>query len=127
MTLILDLPSDIEMRLKEEADRSGMDAARYALDLLREDLAIPRHPVSQMLAQWRSEDATDDPEEIHRAEEELAEFKRQMNANRAGEEPFTRLANNGPPLRRLHTSNLTQLTTSLLTQAISRDATQVSG
>lgn len=29
------------------------------------------------------EEATDDPEEIRKAEEELAEFKRNMNANRA--------------------------------------------
>jgi hypothetical protein len=29
------------------------------------------------------EEATDDPEEIRRAEEELSEFKRNMNANRA--------------------------------------------
>ena len=28
------------------------------------------------------EEATDDPEEIRKAEEELAEFKRNMNANR---------------------------------------------
>ena len=43
----------------------------------------------ELLAQWRREDATDDPEKIRAAEEELAEFKRAMNENRAlsGESP----------------------------------------
>ena len=36
-----------------------------------------------LLKSWREQDATDDPEEIRQAEEELAEFKRNMNANRA--------------------------------------------
>jgi hypothetical protein len=36
-----------------------------------------------LLKAWREQDATDDPEEVRKAEEELAEFKRNMNANRA--------------------------------------------
>ena len=36
-----------------------------------------------LLKSWLAEDATDDPEEIRQAEEELREFKRNMNANRA--------------------------------------------
>ena len=36
-----------------------------------------------LLRSWREQDATDDPEELRKAEEELAEFKRNMNANRA--------------------------------------------
>jgi hypothetical protein len=36
----------------------------------------------QLLAAWRREDATDDPEEIRAAEQELAEFKRVINENR---------------------------------------------
>ncbi len=35
-----------------------------------------------LLKLWKEQDATDDPEEIRKAEEELAEFKRNMNANR---------------------------------------------
>jgi len=35
------------------------------------------------LNQWIAEDATDDPEEIRKANEDVAEFKRNMNANRA--------------------------------------------
>ena len=36
-----------------------------------------------LLRSWREQDATDDPDEIRQAEEDLAEFKRNMNANRA--------------------------------------------
>ena len=36
-----------------------------------------------LLASWRRLDATDDPEEIRAAEQELAEFKRAMNDSRA--------------------------------------------
>ena len=37
----------------------------------------------ELLASWRRLDATDDPEEIRAAEQELAEFKRAMNDSRA--------------------------------------------
>ena len=33
----------------------------------------------ELLASWRRQDATDDPEEIRAAEQELAEFKKAMN------------------------------------------------
>jgi hypothetical protein len=36
-----------------------------------------------LFAKWRAEDTTDDPEEIRKAEQELAEFKVAMNENRA--------------------------------------------
>ncbi len=36
-----------------------------------------------LLKSWREQDAADDPEELRKAEEEYAEFKRNMNANRA--------------------------------------------
>ncbi len=44
----------------------------------------------ELLAQWRREDATDDPEKIREAEQELAEFKQAMNEHRAlsGETPL---------------------------------------
>ena len=35
------------------------------------------------MRRWMEEDATNDPEEIRRAEEDLAELKRNLNANRA--------------------------------------------
>ncbi len=41
----------------------------------------------ELLARWRSQDATTDPEQIRAAEQELTEFKRAMNESRtvAGE------------------------------------------
>jgi hypothetical protein len=36
----------------------------------------------ELLARWRAEDATDDPEELRLAEQELAEYKQAMNDNR---------------------------------------------
>ena len=36
-----------------------------------------------LLEAWRRQDATDSPEEIRAAEDELAEFKRAMNETRA--------------------------------------------
>ena len=41
----------------------------------------------ELLEGWRRQDATDDPEEIRAAEQELTEFKKAMNENRtlAGE------------------------------------------
>jgi hypothetical protein len=37
----------------------------------------------KLLASWRIEDATKNPEDIQAAERELAEFKKAMNENRA--------------------------------------------
>ena len=37
----------------------------------------------ELLASWRQQDATTDPEEVRAAERELAEFKKAMNENRA--------------------------------------------
>jgi hypothetical protein len=42
-----------------------------------------------LLASWRRLDATDDPEEIRAAEQELAEFKRAMNDSRAVADELT--------------------------------------
>lgn len=36
-----------------------------------------------LLMEWRRLDATDDPDSIRAADEEVAEFKRAMNENRA--------------------------------------------
>ncbi len=83
MGLMIDLSPDVETRLQQEATRRGIDKAEYARQLIESSLPAPRNALSALLRSWREEDATDDPEEIKAAEEELAEFKRAMNANRA--------------------------------------------
>jgi len=44
----------------------------------------------ELLARWKAEDATQDPEAIPAAEREVSEFKQSINANRAesGESPI---------------------------------------
>ena len=37
----------------------------------------------ELLATWKAHDATTDPEKLREADEEVAEFKKAMNANRA--------------------------------------------
>jgi len=37
----------------------------------------------ELLAAWKAQDATTDPEKLREADEEVAEFKKAMNANRA--------------------------------------------
>jgi len=51
------------------------------LSALSEDLVDTA--TLELLAAWRTEDATTDPEKLREANEEVAEFKRAMNANRA--------------------------------------------
>ena len=60
------------------------DEQRRAQQLAKNQKAI------EMLRRWAEEDATNDPEEIAKAEAELEEFKRNMNLNRelSGERPI---------------------------------------
>lgn len=57
-------------------------------------LSTPRGPINyallELLAKWRAEDATDDPEQIRLAEQELDEFMNALNRNRieSGEPPL---------------------------------------
>ena len=37
----------------------------------------------ELLAAWKAEDATTDPEKLREADQEVAEFKKAMNENRA--------------------------------------------
>ena len=64
----------IELDTEEQATQSD-DQAKPEIDA--ENAAA-----IALLQSWREEDATNDPEEIRVAEEDLAEFKRNMNANR---------------------------------------------
>lgn len=89
MTLTIDLTPAEEARLAAAARREGIAPSEAARKLMTEHLppveseGDVRNAASIALLQsWLAEDATDDPSEIRRAEEELAEFKRSMNANR---------------------------------------------
>jgi hypothetical protein len=107
MTLTINLTPEQEIRLRQEAAMNGMAADEYAGKLLTEglskekpkinlynpnvspeELARNREGALALLRAWHAEDATDDPEEIRKAEEELAAFKKAINENRAGERPI---------------------------------------
>src|SRR5712691_4775361 len=68
MTLILDLPPEVESRLRGEAERNGQPAEEYVLRLidqsLPEKLTEKQHALIAMLDAWDKEDETDDPAEV---------------------------------------------------------------
>lgn len=70
------LPADLVRRVIEES------AAAAALPPRTQESDSKPDPTIALLQSWIAEDATDDPEEIRKAEEELIEFKRNMNAPR---------------------------------------------
>lgn len=86
----------LEARLNVAAQMRQIDP-RQLLDSLLEDSLPPVPSQAQfvpvidaensaaiaMFNQWIAEDATDDPEEIRKADEEVAELRRNLNANRA--------------------------------------------
>jgi hypothetical protein len=74
-------PADLVRRVIEES------AATTALPLRIEESDKTQDPTIALLQSWLTEDATEDPEEVRQAEEELIVFKRRMNVPRkeAGE------------------------------------------
>jgi hypothetical protein len=92
MTLLIDLPPEVEERLQEEANRHGQGVVDYARSLIVHGLppaANDRQRAAiSLLESWAAQDATNDPDEIRAAEEELKAFKEAMNQNRTGERPL---------------------------------------
>lgn len=107
MTLILDLAPEEERFVQSEAAKRSLTAEEYARDVLTQgmgmsappiryfdpaaterDLAKAREQALAMLERLEAEDATDDPEEIRKASDDLREFKAAMNANRRSEHPI---------------------------------------
>src|SRR5579862_6486867 len=84
--------------LNAQAQQQGLQPAEIIKRLIDAQVATtpasaPAKPASALtteqeaaialLTSYLETEATDDPEEIRKAEEDLAEFKRNMNANRA--------------------------------------------
>src|SRR5438132_334483 len=92
MTLLIDLPPEVEARLQQEATRHGLGVVDYARSLIEH--ALPpaagdrQRAAIALLESWAAEDATDDPDAIRAAEKELKAFKEAINRNRAGERPI---------------------------------------
>ena len=82
MTIVL--PREIEDRLRTEASRQGLDADAYAAKLIEQ--ALRPQPTNdatlKLLDEWDAEDATDDPEEIRRRQQEVEEFMQSLARSR---------------------------------------------
>ena len=85
MTLTLDLPPKLETRLRDEAERRGVEPEIYALSLIERQLesqaVSPSNSLARLFAQWEAEDATNDPEELARRQRDWEELKQALNAN----------------------------------------------
>src|SRR5260221_11852593 len=101
MTLTIELNPQEEAWIAAQAAQQSLPPADIVKQLI--DACLPSTPTSAaatpaqppttidaenaaaiaLLNSYLETEATDDPEEIRKAEEELAEFKRNMNANRA--------------------------------------------
>ena len=82
--LTVTLPHEIEERLKGEALRQGLATEEYVRKLIVEHLpkTTDSKSLAELFKEWEAEDATDDPAELARQNEEVEEFKRAMNRNR---------------------------------------------
>ena len=87
MTLSIQFEPETEARLKEVADRLGVDASVYAKILIEQNLPSSNHPSSlhDLFAQWDAEDATSDPAELETRQREWEEFRRSINNNHSSD------------------------------------------
>jgi len=99
MTLTIELSPQEEAWLTDQAAQQGLqptDVVKRLIDGQLPPAELQETPDQSppaisaknaaaiaMLQSWLEEDATDDPEELRQAEEELEELKRNLNANRA--------------------------------------------
>jgi hypothetical protein len=90
MTLTIVLTAEEEQRVRARALAEGKPVDQVLHGLIAElPPARPGENTLALLAKWREEDATDDPEELRRAADELEDFKAALNASREanGEQP----------------------------------------
>jgi plasmid stability protein len=85
--MTIELPAEIEARLRGEAQGHGVAAEQYAKEILLKHLepntvSAKTQSIRELFAEWEAEDRTDDPEEIARRNEEFEELKQAMNRNR---------------------------------------------
>ena len=104
MELVLQMKPEEVRKIRDEAQSSGLGVSDYLLRRLfgdekiaeveplshvnrdeteeREPAQKRMTPTMALMKLWLEQDATDDPEEIREAEEDLLEFKRNMNLPR---------------------------------------------
>lgn len=80
MTLIVNLPAELEGRLKRAAEAEGVAQDEYVLRTLVQRLMDDgREDTLEMLRGWREEDATTDGAEIEKRRKSWEAFKDGMN------------------------------------------------
>lgn len=80
--MTITLSPEIESRVKAEASKTGVDANEFVAQLIEEALPRPNQATLDLLAEWDREQATDDPEEIARRQQEGEQFMRNLARNR---------------------------------------------
>ena len=86
MTLNINIPPEVESRLRNEAARLGMDEAEYAKQLIEKNLPLSTVGMDQatleLLDRWTKEDQTADPDEMSRRSLAFEDLKDSLNRNR---------------------------------------------
>ena len=87
MTLSIQLGPDVEARLKDAAERLGVDASEYARRLIEQSLPARNPPsaLHDLFAQWDAEDTTTDPAELETRQREWEEFRNSINGNHSSD------------------------------------------
>jgi len=82
--MTINIPEDLAQELQREADRRGVEPAPFAVQLLRENLSASERArcLRELFSRWASEDATSDPAELARREQEWEQLKGALNDNR---------------------------------------------
>jgi hypothetical protein len=87
MTLILDLPGDVERELEAEATRLGLPVAEYAVQLLAENLPSNEAPQitngAELIAFWEREGVIGSRPEIRDPAEHARRIRAQAERRRA--------------------------------------------
>jgi predicted transcriptional regulator len=80
--LTIKLDGAIEDRLKRVADSEGTEPQVLARRVLEENLPEPDDKTLAVLAEWERENATSDPVELQRRQEEGEAFMQNLARNR---------------------------------------------
>ncbi len=77
MTVILELPAQVEQRVRAQAAARGMSLTTYLESVIAESAnrQLPGDPRLVLFAEWEAEDRTDDPQEIESRTREWEEMK----------------------------------------------------
>jgi hypothetical protein len=80
--MTIQLSPQTEERLKSEASRRGIEPAEFATQLIEQGLSTPNQATLDLLQKWRQQDATTDPAELARRQQEGEQFMENLARNR---------------------------------------------